>query len=136
MSDRIEHAGIVESVGGGVVRVQIERLSACAGCHAKSLCSIEKKRQVMTLRCDAPLKVGEAVKVVGESSLGMKAVVLAFAVPLALMVVAMFVAAKAGCGEVVAACVALLVTLLYYIVLFAFRGRLERVFSFRVESIN
>ncbi len=135
MSDRIEHAGVVESVCGDVVRIQIERLSACAGCHAKSMCSIEKKRQVMTLKSDTPLQVGDAVRVVGESSLGMKAVVLAFAVPLVVMVAAMFVAVRMGYGEVVSACAALLSLFVYYIVLFAFRSRLERVFSFRVERI-
>ncbi len=133
MGERIEHTGVVESVEGGKVCVQIERQSACAGCHARDLCSIDKKKQVLTLEMGAPVKKGDVVTVVGEGSLGMRAVVLAFGVPLVLMVLVMFLVSRQGAGEVMVAVSAIGMFLVYYIVLYAFRSRLERKFRFSYE---
>ena len=83
MSESIEHPGIVEQVDGSKVRVRITQYSACAGCHAKSACTISdrKDKWIDVEDASGDYHTGEAVVIVGENSLGREAVLLAFVLP-------------------------------------------------------
>ena len=82
----IQHRGVVKHAGDGRIVVCIEQQSACAACHAKSACLVsDKKEKLIEVKGESrQFAPGEEVMVVAQSSSGMLAVVLAFAVPFVL----------------------------------------------------
>ena len=88
MADIIKHRGIVEKVEEAHVVVRIVQTSACAACSAKGLCnaSESKEKQIDVYEVNAPYRVGEEVVLIGTTSMGMRAVALAFGVPLLLLI--------------------------------------------------
>ena len=138
MKDIIDHIGVVETIENTHVRVKILQLSACSACQAKSLCaSAEQKEKIVDVWDDEAdrLTVGDEVRVCASMSMGRNAVVLAFVVPLVLMVVWLVVALRVlSMGELAAISGVLLLLLIYYIGLWAVRNRLSRSFAFWIEK--
>ena len=134
---QIEHRGVVTEIMSQCVKVTIVQEVACATCAAVSLChSSEKNQRVIDIPCpDAGrYSVGQEVTIVGQVGLGLRATVWAYAVPLVmLMAVLSLVYAWTG-SEGWGALSALLTLILYYIVLYAFQGRLQRKFTFQIKD--
>ena len=135
MRETIEHQGVVASVDGNHVQVNIVQLAACSECKARSLCSSsERKEKIIDVyEADAAEKyrVGERVKVCGTLSMGKQAVWLAFGLPLLLTVVWMLVAMVVlNLGELVSVGVLAVMLALYFYILYINRDRMARRFAF------
>ena len=80
--DKIEHQGVVESVEGDHVRVNILQVAACSECKARSLCSSSESKEklidVYEQNAAQKYRIGESVKVCGTLSMGKQAVRMAF----------------------------------------------------------
>ena len=102
--------------------VCIEQQSACSACHARSAClASDKKEKLIEVKGESrQFAPGEEVMVVAQSSSGMQAVALAFAVPFVLVVAAVFIGALA----------------VDYALLYAFREKIGRRFSFSVAKLE
>ena len=139
MADVIRHDGVVDSIEGDCIHVRIVQASACAACGAKSLCSAaESKEKIIDVygADTSAYQVGQRVMVEGASSMGMKAVRLAFLFPLLLLVAAVAVAMWFTDSNEVAGAVAALVSLaVYFLVLFACKKRLITKFTFTIKTI-
>ena len=133
-TETIKHEGIVESIGAECCSVRIIQASACSSCSARSLCrSSESKEKVIEVGGHYPtLRVGDSVILVGSVRQGLRASVLAYVVPLFLMLIALFIGTKLG-GDGTGALAALLVLAVYYGVLFLLRDKLGKRFAFRIE---
>ncbi|MGX8690540.1 MAG: SoxR reducing system RseC family protein [Bacteroidaceae bacterium] len=135
MAQDIRHDGVVDSIDGQTVVVRITQSSACGGCQARNICrAAESKDKLVEVQCaDAGLlKTGQVVTVAGAESLGMKAVMWAFGLPLVLLLAAMIVVMALTGDERMAALAALGILVPYYIVLFLMRERLKKDFKFRI----
>lgn len=134
-AETIRHEGIVESLGAEGCTVRILQASACSSCSARQLCrSSESKEKLVEVKGHYPtLHVGDRVMLVGSVRQGLRASVLAYVVPLILMLVALFVGTRLW-GEKAGALVALLTLALYYGVLFLLRDKLGKQFTFRIET--
>ena len=115
--------------------MRILQASACSSCTARQLCrSSEAKEKVIEVRGHYPtLSAGDSVRLVGSVRQGMHASLLAYVIPLILIIAALFVGVRLG-GEAVGALAAMLVLALYFAVLRLLREKLERQFSFDVEK--
>lgn len=136
-NSKISHQGIVESVEKDHVRVRIVQASACSSCQAKAMCtSAEAKEKIVDVwGATGQHRIGDEVTVCGSLSMGKRAVLLAFALPLLLMVVWLVVALKVmALNELWAVVGVLAVLCVYYVLLSLFRQRLSRTFSFWIES--
>ncbi|MBP3712615.1 MAG: SoxR reducing system RseC family protein [Bacteroidaceae bacterium] len=133
-TEAIRHEGIVENIGADSCSVRILQASACSSCSARQLCrSSESKEKVIEVRGNYPtLKAGDSVVLAGSVRQGMRASVLAYIVPLVLMLAALFVGTYLA-GEGIGALAALLVLALYYGGLFLLRDKLRKTFEFRIE---
>lgn len=137
IADEFRHEGFVESVDGNTVRVRILQASACSGCQVKSLCKVsESKEKLIDVECSdaSRFSVAQKVNVVGTTGQGMRAVMLAFTVPLVLLLAVVIGCSALGLSDGTAAVCALAVLVPYYILLFLMRGRLNRRFQFRIEE--
>ena len=141
MNNNIKHLGIVESIDGSLVRVKILQSSACSSCSVKGHCNIsETKEKIIDIHDKESAdccSVGQEVMVCGTTSMGMKAVVLAFVLPFIVLLAALFVTMRVTDGDEAASALVSLCTLIpYYIIIYLLRNRISRTFSFTLETIN
>ena len=140
MSDSgyIEHQGKVLSVEGDTLKVEIVSVSACGSCSAANLCSAaEKKSKVVDVVC-APgesYAPGDVVVFVGSESMGVRAVVVAYVVPLLLVVAGLLVGRFAGLGDAGCAVAALVPLVPFYACLYFLRGRIDKSFKFKTKNL-
>ena len=136
MKSRIEHSGIVESVSGEKVRVRILQASACSACEAKALChSSESKEKIIECKANGTsYNVGEEVMVYGSMAMGHNAVILAFVVPLIVIVVWLFCAVGVfHINELLAIGIMVALLAVYYLTLHLMNGVLSKQFEFWIE---
>jgi len=134
--DSISHPGTIASIGKDHLKVRIMNVSACSACHAKSVCSVAdmKEKIIEVKRHDGEnYSVGDHVRVTLRKSLGAKAVLLAYVVPLCILVVSLAVLISLSLNEGLAAMIAIGLMIPYYVVLYLVRDRLKRSFDFRIQ---
>ncbi len=93
MSQKIEHTGIITNIDGTKIQVQIVQLSACSSCHAKGACSASDmdEKLIDAETTDTTFKIGDQVLLIGESSMGLFAVLIAFIIPFLLILISLFI---------------------------------------------
>ena len=137
MEDIIKHRGIVEKVDGSHVVVRIVQTSARSACSAKGLCnaSESKEKQIDVYEVNPSYQIGEEVVLCGSTSMGMRAVLLAFGVPVFLLLFALFVTMRITDGDaLLSAIVALLAVVPYYLVIYLMKDKMNKTFSFVIEK--
>ena len=137
MKESVKHTGQVVSMTPQLTTVRIVSHSACSECHAAGLCGLseytEKAIQVPTDPY-ASYAVGDEVQVVLKASMGMKAVWLAYFLPLVVLLAIALGLIALGVGEVVSGLAGLAAVGLYYLVLWLFRDRLRNEYIFTIEA--
>ena len=138
-NNTIKHLGIVENIQGSHLSVRIVQTSACAACSVKGHCSsADSKDKIIDIidTAAASYQVGENVMVVGETSMGMQAVALAFIIPFVLLIFTLFLFIALIENELYAALLSLAVLVPYYYILWLNKTRLKQKFSFTIKPIN
>ena len=136
MKNRIEHSGRVESIDGEWVNVKIVQSSACSSCEARKLCqSAESKEKTVACRSyGVEYHVGDEVMVYGAISMGRDAVIIAFIVPLVLMVVWLFCAISLfHINELIAIGVMVALLGVYYLTIHLMNRVLSKKFELWIE---
>ena len=116
-----------------ITTIEIISEAACAACHAKGLCSLgEQQVKQVQVRTSAwtPRQVGDEVEVVLKKSMGYKAVFIAYGLPLVVLFVALMLLNALGVGELYAGLGAIGAVILCYFVLFLFRNKISKDYSF------
>jgi sigma-E factor negative regulatory protein RseC len=135
--EEVKHTGKVVSMNPLQTTVQIVSHSACSACHAAGLCGMseytEKAIQVPTDPY-ASYGVGDEVQVVLKASMGMKAVWLAYVLPLAVLLLAALGLSALHVHEVVAGLGAVGAVGLYYLGLWLLRDRLRNEYVFTIQA--
>ncbi len=117
--------------------VSILQHAACGECHAAGLCGMaELAEKTVEVPADpyATYGVGDEVEVVLKASMGMKAVWLAYAIPLVVLLGVILALMAFGVGEVVSALVGLGAMGIYYLLLYLFRNRLKNEYIFTIKG--
>ena len=138
-NNTIKHLGIVENIQGSHLSVRIVQTSACAACSVKGHCSsADSKDKIIDIidTAAASYQVGENVMVVGEKSMGMQAVALAFIITFVLLIFRLFLFMALIENELYAALLSLAVLVPYYYILWLNKTRLKQKFSFTIKPIN
>ena len=138
-NNTIKHLGIVENIQGSHLSVRIVQTSACAACSVKGRCSsADSKDKIIDIidTAAASYQGGENVMVVGETSMGMMAVVLAFIIPFILLIFSLFLFMALMENELYSALLSLAILIPYYFILWLNKTRLKQKFSFTIKPIN
>ena len=136
MSQKISHAGVIESIAGDCIKVRIVQTSACAACKVANHCNAaeSKVKIVDVFGCDtAKYTTGQAVTVWASKDVANKALLLGFGVPFLLLVCVLMIALRFTASEGVAALWALGSLVPYYYALWLLRTRIQRGISFQIE---
>ena len=132
MQNAIEHQGVIIAIDDKFAHVKIEQISACASCHVKSMCGAsEKAEKVIDAHIsDSTLKVGDQVTVIGQKSLGIQAILLAYVLPFMLIVSVLFIVNIFTTNEIVIGTCALASLIPYFIILRLMRNKIQAKFQF------
>lgn len=135
----IEHEGIVEKITENNITVRILQQSACSACHAKSACMAADSREKTV---DIPNQfgkfiIGERVIIQGKESMGYKAVLWAFVIPLIILIGMLVLTTTAWhMSESEAALTAILSLTPYYLVLYLLRHKMAKTFTFTIKKTH
>ncbi len=136
-SKSFSHSGQVVALGAGSVRVAFESRGACGGCSARSKCGMvdQQRREVdVTLSAGQSYQVGDNVEVAISYQMGVMSVVVAYLIPLLILLGALVAALAIHLGEGEAALISLGVVALYYIGVYVFRSKLDKQIKFTIEK--
>ena len=134
--NEIVHTGRILEITPDFTTVEIVVSSACASCHAKSLCGMsEEEEKVIMLPTDpyAQHKVGDEVQVCTKMSMGLKAVWISYVIPLAVLMILILSLSYVIESEALRALVAIGGVAVYYFIIWLFRDRLATEFVFYIK---
>lgn len=133
------HEGIVRSVDGNRLTVEIVSKSMCASCHAKGACSasdMKIKEIDVVAEGNETYAAGEKVNLVISHGNGLKAVLFSYIFPLAILMFLLLYLQSAKVSEPVSALVGAGSVAAYYFLLFLFRKKIDSKIHFRVEKLT
>ncbi len=134
---QIEHEGKVLEIHDHMITVNIIAQAACSSCHAKGVCNASDSEEKI-IEIDNPKGVfvqGERVKVYMEQSLGFKALFLGYVLPFLIVFGALLIVRQFTAHEGIIGLVALGLLPLYYLVLYQFKDKIKKQFSFRIQKL-
>ena len=134
--ETISHEGIVTKITDDELEIKILAQSACAACHAKTACGMgEQAEKVLTVPRpkDRDFALNQKVNVRMAIGQGNKAAVLAYLIPIVLLLAVLFVCLGLGMNEGLAALVSIIALVPYYIVLYLKRDQLKKRFEYSIE---
>jgi sigma-E factor negative regulatory protein RseC len=136
--DCVEQKGIVLKKQEDKVVVKIEQKSTCSSCHARGACtSLDKKDKEIEIKTKdiENYNIGDKVIIAISTKLGMKAVLIAFVLPLVLLIIAMFLSIKIFLlSQSLSALISLIVVAAYYFLLYKQNHRLSKEFTFSIKE--
>jgi sigma-E factor negative regulatory protein RseC len=134
--ETISHEGIVTKITDDELEIKILAQSACAACHAKSACGMgEQAEKILTVPRPKgrDFALNQKVNVRMAIGQGNKAAVLAYLIPIVLLLAVLFVCLGLGMNEGLAALVSIIALVPYYIVLYLKRDQLKKRFEYTIE---
>lgn len=137
MNDKIKHIGIVDHVSRDCVSIRILQSSACSGCKVARHCNAaETKEKIIDIIDSNASKFisGEQVTVVADASVGLRASLYAYTLPLLLMIIILVTVLRLTHSEGMAAISAIGTLLPYYMILYACRKKLKSRMQFSIET--
>ena len=135
-TETISHEGIVAKITYDELEIKILAQSACAACHAKSACGMgEQAEKILTVPRpkDKDFTLNQKVNVRMAIGQGNKAAVLAYLIPIVLLLAVLFVCLGLGINEGLSALISIVALVPYYIILYLKRDKLKRQFSYIIE---
>lgn len=135
----IRQSATVVRIDETEIEVEVCRPEACTACKARSVCSeggaSEGGGRRMTLGNDGQgYAVGERVTLVMRRSAGFKAVIIAYFIPVCLIVAALLVFQQTEVRETVAGLITLGIVGIYYLVVRLFRKQLKGGMTLQIEK--
>ena len=134
--ETITHKGRVVEITPELTTVEIVSESACGSCHARGMCGMsESVTKLVTVPTGAfdSWGVGDEVTLELKASMGHKAVLVGYGLPLLLLVAVLLGCLGAGVAELCAGLAAIGAVALYYFAVWLLRGRLRNEYAFNIK---
>ena len=135
--ETISHEGVVTRITDDELEIKILAQSACAACHAKSACGMgEQAEKILTVPRPKgkDFAIGQKVNVRMAIGQGNKAAVLAYLIPILLLLAVLFACLGLGVNEGLSALISIVALIPYYIVLYLRRDKLRKQFEYTIEA--
>ena len=135
----IEHEGTIDNINGNQYTIRITQSSACSECHAKGACMAAdtKVKMVDVVDTSGQFKLHDRVLLLGKTSIGYKAVLWAFVIPLILLISVIIASTSIWqVNELQAALLALVSLVPYYALLYIIRHKMGDKLAFSIKKLN
>ena len=136
MKNNITHKAKVIEMTPDFTTVEILVNSACSECHAKGLCGMSATQEkVISLPTDpyASYNVGDEVVLCTKMSMGMKAVWISYVIPLIILMILILSLSAVFDSEVVTGLASVGGVVVYYLMIWLLRDRLNNEFVFFIK---
>lgn len=133
----IEHQGVISHISGNTISVKILQQSACSACHAKGACMAadSKEKVVDVIDFTGRHQINDLVTIEGKESMGYKAVLWAFVIPIIIVVLMLIIATSVwNFGEMEAAISSIIALVPYYSLLYVLRNKMAKTFKFTIKT--
>ncbi len=137
MERNIRQCGIIESIDGNRARISTVRSSACDSCEANRTCKSGIKGNFYVDVCDerlATCKPGDRVYIEMPTAAGRQAVLVGFGLPLIVFVATLLALHYCGVDDVMAAMWGIGALVVYYLIIYILRRRVDRHFTIRLAE--
>ncbi len=138
-SNEIPHSGRVVAIEGQKIRVALLKHGACGGCKARDKCGMveqqEREVEVITSAVNN-FQVGDSVTVSVTMGMGRMAVILAYFLPLVLLVVLMVIGNFFSLSEGFVALIGLVGVACYYYFLYLVREKIAKEIHLTITNQN
>lgn len=135
-TDTVKHEGLVSRIDDKFLEVKIVASSACAACHIKSACGMGESKEktiVVPRPKDKSFELGQRVTITMTVSQGNKAAFIAYFIPFVVLIATLLILLSFGVNEVIAALSSMASLVICYLIIYAFRGKIEKKFFYEVE---
>ena len=135
-TETISHEGVVTKIADDELEIKILAQSACAACHAKSACGMgEQAEKILTVPRpkDKNFALGQRVNVRMAIGQGNTAAILAYLLPILLLLAVLFTCLGLGLNDGLSALISIVALIPYYIVLYLKRDQLKKRFEYSIE---
>ena len=132
-TETISHEGIVTKITDDELEIKILAQSACAACHAKSACGMGEQAEkilIVPRPKGKDFALNQKVDVKMAIGQGNKAAVLAYLIPIILLLAVLFVCLGLGLSEGLSALISIVALIPYYIILYLRREKLRQKFEY------
>ena len=135
--DTFVHSATVSRISGDSVFVSMDQNVHCDSCRAKMACGISesKTEEIEIINADASFKIDENVNIVINKALGLKAVILAYVLPFALLISVLLISSL-FIVEWLAGLIALSVLVPYYFILHSLNSVFREKFKISVLKLT
>lgn len=131
----INHEGIVQKIDDKSVTVSISVASACSGCHAEGNCTLSgKEEKIIEVSGSYNVKPGDTVTILMKQSMGYAALFLGYIFPLLAVISILIILISMKVPELYAGLSSIAILIPYYIILFFFRKRINKNFTFTLKD--
>jgi len=134
--ETVSHEGVVTKITDDELEIKILAQSACAACHAKSACGMgEQAEKILTVPKpkDQTFNLLQKVNVTMAIGQGNKAAVLAYLIPILLLLAVLFVCLGLNLNEGISALISIIAIIPYYVILYSRREKLKRKFEYIIK---
>ena len=137
MKKEISHTGRIVSIEPDKISVEIISESACSACQVAGLCgAAESKKKIIVVPNDGitPRQVGDEVEVCLGQSLGMKAVLISYVIPVVILLILIVTLSSLGKSELLTGLLSVGGVAIYYFIVYLFRDRLAGKYEFYIRN--
>lgn len=136
VSAEVKHDGIVQSIDGDKIFVSIISKAACLSCKVNESCSTSEMSEkiIEVNRFEETFKIGDPVTVSLKETSGLKALMIGYMLPFAILLITLLTIMEYTGDELMAGLVSLAILVPYYFLLFVLREKLKKQFSFFVHK--
>ncbi len=133
----LKHTGLIQSIRPEKITVKILSVSACAGCHSQSTCSmaeVKEKYIDITNYGNQEFVEGEQVTVLCAEDIGFIALWWAYIFPFITVLTTLLICTALKIKELYSGLISLGILIPYYGILSLFNLRFKNKFSFSIEK--
>ena len=132
---KVQHKATITSIDSmnGMITAQISVTEACQSCAARKACSGETQKEFVLANDLQNRQVGDSITLCITKSMTIKAIALAYMIPVFITIAALLIMQAVGVTELLAGCIALATIAVYFVLLRVFRNKLEKQINITIE---
>ncbi len=132
----VAQKGTVEEVIDHRITVRIHREAACGHCNASNICNLaEIGERIIEARDEkTDFRIGDHVEVTISRSMGNNAVLLGYLLPFLVLISVLILLNALGLQEWLSGLISLGMLVPYYFMLYVFREKLKKKFTFTIRK--
>lgn len=130
----VRQQATISAVSETEITLDVCRAEACAACAARGACGGGAQKEMTLVNDGSDYQVGEQVTLVMERSMGLKAVLIAYLIPVFIIITSLLVFQSFEVSELISGGITLLILAIYMLMIRLFRDTISREISIRIEK--